>query len=234
MIQLSLSLFPFQPSRVHSVDSVVGGVCVCVSGMACACCVCVWCDVCICGGVWYVCECVVGVWLCVCTQSHQRQEQELVSIGLTMDLLESPQKQGPHFCLCSNLQVPQGVLIGLLAVRQVDSPPPNHSGQHSWRADVKCFLIYLDLKEKKTNISIWLIPYCLLLERLHLSDRDISSLLKCPVVNVPTQGHLNWLTSSLKPSKFLSEPLEDLWLMSWAIYAVDLKLFQNWKSFYKS
>lgn len=161
MIQLSLSLFPFQPSRVHSVDSVVGGVCVCVSGMACACCVCVWCDVCICGGVWYVCECVVGVWLCVCTQSHQRQEQELVSIGLTMDLLESPQKQGPHFCLCSNLQVPQGVLIGLLAVRQVDSPPPKpfRAAFLKGRCEVLLDLFGFERKEDKhINLADTLLP----------------------------------------------------------------------------
>ena len=110
-----------------------GGTCVCVRvvcvcGIHVVCCVCV---VCVWFGVWgmrgvcvCVCVCVVCVWfgvwgmrgvcVCVCVSALTRtQWEEPVRGGLTMDLFPwDPVRPGPHFCLCSNLQIPPGVLIG--------------------------------------------------------------------------------------------------------------------------
>lgn len=130
---------------VHASVCVGAGLCVNVGGHSE--CVYVHMPVCIC------------IYMCMCAlpQSHQRQEQEFFYVGLTKEiyLLEGPIEQGPHFCLCSNLHVTQGVLISLGAMRQVDRPPKPFTVAFLMG---KSFLICLDLKAEKTKIFLLAIP----------------------------------------------------------------------------
>jgi len=116
-------------------------------------------------------------------------------------------------------------------VREVDRPPQVIQGRHSSKADMKAFMIYLDLKGEKTKVSFWLATP---LPSPCLSDRGISSLPKCPVANIPGQGCLKWLIFSLGHHKFLSEAPEDLPFIYGILSTVHLKWFQNWKLFSKS
>lgn len=168
-----------------------GWVCMCVCPGLC-----MWHVWCMCMRMWcmsvYMCVtvCVCTCLWCVCAHSLGATNGA-VSAALMEKIyfLESPSKWGPHFCLCSNLQVARCFNRPVSCETGWSSSQSIHSGCPCgpiWRPS--CFIWIWKGRRQSIILAVYPTAFSYRDFPSFLSSRRILSLPKSPVTNIPVQS----------------------------------------------